>query len=156
MLLAGTFLFLLLFTSVANALRNGRQLRHRLETDLGRRPIRRRSLDNVAFTVKVMICGCVSPFTSPIADDIPDSPQLKIDHFGNSSGTFKNRYWINDTYYDGGPVFGAWRATLTGTSLDSLSGQSTTKGRLTPSMTMIGFFGYVSRTIYPDISLPLL
>ncbi|OBZ74058.1 Thymus-specific serine protease [Grifola frondosa] len=31
---------------------------------------------------------------------------LPIDHFGGTSGTFKNRYWINDTYYvQGGPVF---------------------------------------------------
>ncbi|EMD39403.1 hypothetical protein CERSUDRAFT_93435 [Gelatoporia subvermispora B] len=31
---------------------------------------------------------------------------MPLDHFGNTSGTFKNRYWINDTYYkSGGPVF---------------------------------------------------
>jgi len=31
---------------------------------------------------------------------------LSIDHFGSNSATFKNRYWINDTYYSsGGPVF---------------------------------------------------
>jgi hypothetical protein len=155
MLLAGTLIFLLFFTPIANALRNGRQLRHRLETNLGRRPIRRRSLDDVAFTVKV-IHRCVSPFIPLIVDDISDSPQLKIDHFGNGSGTFKNRYWINDTYYDGGPVFGAWRTALTGTSIDSRSGQSTTKGRLTPRMTIIGFFRCVSRAVYPCVPSPLL
>ncbi|KAH8111742.1 peptidase S28 [Phellopilus nigrolimitatus] len=32
--------------------------------------------------------------------------QMPLDHFGNSTETFKNRYWINDTYYEpGGPVF---------------------------------------------------
>ncbi|EIN06329.1 peptidase S28 [Punctularia strigosozonata HHB-11173 SS5] len=32
--------------------------------------------------------------------------QMPFDHFGNNSGTFQNRYWINDTYYEkGGPVF---------------------------------------------------
>ncbi|OCH89254.1 hypothetical protein OBBRIDRAFT_732955 [Obba rivulosa] len=31
---------------------------------------------------------------------------MPLDHFGNTSGTFMNRYWINDTYYKpGGPVF---------------------------------------------------
>ena len=31
---------------------------------------------------------------------------MPIDHFGNTTGTFKNRYWINTTYYEpGGPVF---------------------------------------------------
>ena len=37
--------------------------------------------------------------------------QMPIDHFGNTSGTFKNRYWVNDTYYEaGGPVFRTWMA----------------------------------------------
>ena len=32
--------------------------------------------------------------------------QMPIDHFGNTTGTYKNRYWINDTHYEqGGPVF---------------------------------------------------
>ena len=31
---------------------------------------------------------------------------MPLDHFGNATGTFKNRYWVNDTYYKpGGPVF---------------------------------------------------
>ena len=31
---------------------------------------------------------------------------MPIDHFGNTSATFPNRYWINSTYYKpGGPVF---------------------------------------------------
>ncbi|KAL5513466.1 hypothetical protein ACEPAH_3865 [Sanghuangporus vaninii] len=31
---------------------------------------------------------------------------MPVDHFGNSTATFKNRYWINSTYYEpGGPVF---------------------------------------------------
>ncbi len=32
---------------------------------------------------------------------------MPIDHFGDAgAGTFKNRYWINATYYEpGGPVF---------------------------------------------------
>ncbi|KAI0730928.1 serine carboxypeptidase S28-domain-containing protein [Earliella scabrosa] len=31
---------------------------------------------------------------------------MPLDHFGGTPGTFKNRYWINDTYYQpGGPVF---------------------------------------------------
>ncbi|KAM5544287.1 hypothetical protein V8D89_001947 [Ganoderma adspersum] len=31
---------------------------------------------------------------------------MPLDHFANTSGTFKNRYWVNDTYYKmGGPVF---------------------------------------------------
>ncbi|RPD58936.1 peptidase S28 [Lentinus tigrinus ALCF2SS1-6] len=31
---------------------------------------------------------------------------MPLDHFGGINGTFKNRYWINDTYYKrGGPVF---------------------------------------------------
>ncbi|KAI5117335.1 hypothetical protein M0805_001940 [Coniferiporia weirii] len=31
---------------------------------------------------------------------------MPLDHFSNSSDTFKNRYWMNDTYYaPGGPVF---------------------------------------------------
>ncbi|EJD00034.1 peptidase S28 [Fomitiporia mediterranea MF3/22] len=31
---------------------------------------------------------------------------MLLDHFGNSTETFKNRYWINGTYYEpGGPVF---------------------------------------------------
>jgi hypothetical protein len=155
MLLVETVLSLLLCTSVANALRNDRQLRHRLKTNTGRGPIRRRSHEDVALTVEV-VYRCVSLLILLIADDISDPLQLKIDHFGNGSGTFKNRYWINDTYYDGGPVFGAWRAALTGTSLDSLFRQSSTKGRLTPRMTIIGLFGCVSRTIYPNVSLPLL
>ncbi|KAI0352085.1 peptidase S28 [Trametes cingulata] len=32
--------------------------------------------------------------------------EMPLDHFGNTKGTFKNRYWVNDTYYKpGGPVF---------------------------------------------------
>lgn len=54
MLLAGTFLPLLLFISFVNALRNGRLLKHQLETGLGREPIRRRSLKDAAFTVEVI------------------------------------------------------------------------------------------------------
>jgi hypothetical protein len=125
MLLAETFLPLLLFTSVTNALRNGRLLRHQLETSLGHEPIRRRSLKDVAFTVKV-ICRHVSPSLPLIADYIFNPLQLKIDHFGSGSGTFENRYWINDTYYDGGPVFGARRTVLTGPSVDLSFGQSST------------------------------
>lgn len=30
--------------------------------------------------------------------------QLPIDHFNSNAGTFKNRYWFNDTFYDGGPI----------------------------------------------------
>lgn len=31
---------------------------------------------------------------------------MPLDHFGNTRGTFKNRYWVNATYYKpGGPVF---------------------------------------------------
>lgn len=31
---------------------------------------------------------------------------MPIDHFSNASETFKNRYWVNATYYQsGGPVF---------------------------------------------------
>ncbi|TBU30170.1 serine carboxypeptidase S28-domain-containing protein [Dichomitus squalens] len=31
---------------------------------------------------------------------------MPLDHFGNATGTFKNRHWVNDTYYKpGGPVF---------------------------------------------------
>ncbi|EPQ56217.1 peptidase S28 [Gloeophyllum trabeum ATCC 11539] len=31
---------------------------------------------------------------------------MPIDHFGNTSGTYPNRYWVNATYYEpGGPVF---------------------------------------------------
>lgn len=34
--------------------------------------------------------------------------QMPVDHFGNTTGTFKNRYWINATYYkSAGPVFRA-------------------------------------------------
>lgn len=33
---------------------------------------------------------------------------MPIDHFSDSSDTFPNRYWLNDTYYQpGGPVFSA-------------------------------------------------
>ena len=155
MLLADTFLSLLLFTSVANALRNGRRLRHQLETSLGYEPIRRRSLKDVAFTVKV-ICRRVSPSISLIADYISNPLQLKIDHFGNGSGTFKNRYWINDTYYDGGPVFGTRRTVLTGPSVDLPSGQSSTLGSLTPTVTTVRFFGFVFHAIYLNVSLPFL
>lgn len=32
--------------------------------------------------------------------------EVPIDHFGVGSGTFKNRYWLNASYYEeGGPVF---------------------------------------------------
>ncbi|KAI0675914.1 serine carboxypeptidase S28-domain-containing protein [Trametes maxima] len=32
--------------------------------------------------------------------------EMPIDHFGGARGTFKNRFWVNDTYYKpGGPVF---------------------------------------------------
>ena len=32
--------------------------------------------------------------------------KMPLDHFAGSPGTFKNRYWVNDTYYKiGGPVF---------------------------------------------------
>ncbi|KAI0664343.1 serine carboxypeptidase S28-domain-containing protein [Cubamyces menziesii] len=32
--------------------------------------------------------------------------EMPLDHFGGAPGTFKNRYWVNDTYYKpGGPVF---------------------------------------------------
>ncbi|KAK7689248.1 hypothetical protein QCA50_007939 [Cerrena zonata] len=31
---------------------------------------------------------------------------MPVDHFGDAPGTFKNRYWVNDTWYkSGGPVF---------------------------------------------------
>ncbi|TBU61392.1 serine carboxypeptidase S28-domain-containing protein [Dichomitus squalens] len=31
---------------------------------------------------------------------------MPLDHFGNATGMYKNRYWINDTYYKpGGPIF---------------------------------------------------
>ena len=31
---------------------------------------------------------------------------MPLDHFANTPSTFKNRYWVNDTYYKiGGPVF---------------------------------------------------
>ncbi|ETW78603.1 serine protease [Heterobasidion irregulare TC 32-1] len=31
---------------------------------------------------------------------------MPVDHFGDTSGIFGNRYWVNDTYYNaGGPVF---------------------------------------------------
>ncbi|KDQ61976.1 hypothetical protein JAAARDRAFT_190681 [Jaapia argillacea MUCL 33604] len=36
----------------------------------------------------------------------PEYIQMPIDHFGNGSGTYLNRYWTNGTYYQpGGPVF---------------------------------------------------
>lgn len=73
---------LLLSATVANALQNFQQLKHRLRNDFGRSPLRKRSLTDTALTV-----------------------ELNIDHFGGGQGTFKNRYWINDTYYNGGPVF---------------------------------------------------
>lgn len=82
MLLLWTYLPLLLFAVLTNALQNDRQLRNRLRSGFGHAPHRRRSLSGVALTV-----------------------ELNIDHFGSSKGTFKNRYWVNDTYYDGGPVF---------------------------------------------------
>ncbi|KAH9852169.1 serine carboxypeptidase S28-domain-containing protein [Lenzites betulinus] len=28
--------------------------------------------------------------------------EMPLDHFGNTTGTFKNRYWVNDTYYKPG------------------------------------------------------
>ena len=32
--------------------------------------------------------------------------QMPLDHFGTTAGTFKNRYWVNASYYEpGGPVF---------------------------------------------------
>ncbi|KAI0741366.1 hypothetical protein C8Q80DRAFT_1123297 [Daedaleopsis nitida] len=32
--------------------------------------------------------------------------EMPLDHFGGTTGTFKNRYWVNDTYHKpGGPVF---------------------------------------------------
>ena len=54
----------LLFTSVANALRNDRQLRHRLKTGSGNKTAVRRSLENVVLTVEVVqACHCVSSST---------------------------------------------------------------------------------------------
>ncbi|KLO08900.1 peptidase S28 [Schizopora paradoxa] len=47
----------------------------------------------------------------PVEEEVflENNPQfidMPIDHFGNSSKTFKNRFWVNATYYEpGGPVF---------------------------------------------------
>ncbi|KAI9062583.1 hypothetical protein FKP32DRAFT_1573969 [Trametes sanguinea] len=44
--------------------------------------------------------------SAAIASNAPRFFDMPLDHFGNASGTFKNRYWVNDTYYkSGGPVF---------------------------------------------------
>ncbi|OSD04708.1 hypothetical protein PYCCODRAFT_1465679 [Trametes coccinea BRFM310] len=44
--------------------------------------------------------------SAAIASNAPRFFEMPLDHFGNSSATFKNRYWVNDTYYKaGGPVF---------------------------------------------------
>ncbi|KAF8584225.1 hypothetical protein K439DRAFT_1633722 [Ramaria rubella] len=47
------------------------------------------------------------PATSTV-ENLPLYIELPLDHFsdGNDTRTFKNRYWINQTYYEpGGPVF---------------------------------------------------
>ncbi|KAI0343677.1 peptidase S28 [Trametopsis cervina] len=53
--------------------------------------------------------GLLPPVLTEDPGTLPNDPQffdMPIDHFGNTSGTFKNRYWINATYYEpGGPVF---------------------------------------------------
>jgi hypothetical protein len=55
MLLLRIYLPLLLFVTVANALRNDRQLRHRLEVDFGHTPYGRRSVStDAAFNVEVI------------------------------------------------------------------------------------------------------
>ncbi len=50
----------------------------------------------------VSLSFCRSEFTLSVV-------QMPIDHFASDvskSGTFKNRYWLNATYYEaGGPVF---------------------------------------------------
>ena len=62
--------------------------------------------------------------------DILVPRQLKIDHFGNGwQGTLKNRYWINDSCYDGGPVFGARWTVPTGPFVDLSSAQSSMWGK---------------------------
>ena len=64
MLRAWTCLSLLLLASVASAIRNDRQLRHRLKTDFGHKPASRRSVADVAFTVEVIqTCHCAFPST---------------------------------------------------------------------------------------------
>jgi len=54
MLFAWAYLSLLLFVSVSNALRNDRQLRHRLKTDFSHKTVHKRSLEDVVFTVEVI------------------------------------------------------------------------------------------------------
>lgn len=54
MLLLWTFVPFVLFTTVTNALRNGRQLRSKLGTGFGHTTRRRRSLAGRAFTVEVI------------------------------------------------------------------------------------------------------
>lgn len=132
MLLLSTFLSLLLSATVANALRNDRQLRHRLRTGFGHAARRRRSLPSPAFTVEVIPTHHHSP---PVYPMLNKHHQLDIDHFGSGQGTFKNRYWINDTYYDGGPVFGARRTVPARQSVYLSSTQFSMSGRPTPNLT---------------------
>lgn len=43
-----------------------------------------------------------------LENELTRAVQMPLDHFSNGSDTrtFRNRYWINQTYYQpGGPVF---------------------------------------------------
>ena len=143
----------LLFASVTNALQNGALPRHRLGTRLHRPPPHHpHTPSNATFTVDVSCPHARLPDAEPTFD----SPQLNIDHFGGAKGTFKNRYWMNDTYYEGGPVFGAQRTTTAGTYINSSSGQSSMWGRPMPSLTITRFSRQVPPASRPDdcLSIP--
>jgi len=151
MFLAWAYFSLLLLPSVA--LRNDRQLRHRLETSFGHKPAIRRSLDDAALTVEVTQAVLVFFRSLADPDDVFVPRQLKIDHFGNGQGTFRNRYWINDSYYDGGPVFGARWTVPAGPFVDLSSAQSSMWGKPMPRITTTRFFRQVLRVMHPDDSL---
>ncbi|TFK48520.1 peptidase S28 [Heliocybe sulcata] len=65
----------------------------------------------------ILVCSCATPslafreYLAPVPrTEVAENPALffdmPIDHFGNASGTYPNRYWVNATYYKpGGPVF---------------------------------------------------
>lgn len=62
------------------------------------------SVTTEARTYRAQVCPR-SLVTTFIMTDTICVMQLPIDHADLSAGTFQNRWWMNDTYYDGGPVF---------------------------------------------------
>ncbi|KAL7275430.1 hypothetical protein RUND412_001618 [Rhizina undulata] len=57
-----------------------------------------------AIGVDVGISSLEESYVAPTA--YPEAVELPVDHFGDYNGTFLNRYWVVDEFYEpGGPIF---------------------------------------------------